>query len=1718
MNEAPVVSNRPSNQDATVGQNFDFIIPGDTFQDFTQTPLTITAALNDGSDLSTIGLSFDAGTGTFSGIFTSTDDVRIRLTATDEAGESVSTTFRIRSNEAPVVNNPIADQEIVGGEAFTFRVPNNTFDDPDNDNLTLNASLVGGGDLASVGLAWDGVRFSGTPTQDSIDIVVTATDPSGSTVTDTFTLTVNDPPVLNNPLRDQTVNPGDAVSIRIPNNTFLDPGDNLQLEVSVSGGGAATLADIGLSFNGTRITGNFTSPDDVDVTITATDSAGSTVSDTFTIFSNNAPVVDAPIPDQELFIFDFLDVTAAFSDPDFDALSFTASVFDPDTNTTIQLPNAQSDFFFNDATGNVSGGTFFPPIDDSDYNSPVEITIVATDPFGLTAQDTFSVTLLNTDPTAFGFFGPEFGTTGQQFLIFGIESNFSDDDQQALTFDIEVLQGNQVLTLADIGLAYDQGLDEISGILTTTEDFDIRVTATDTLGGSVTDRISVEVDSPPVINNSPGDQFVVVGDTFNIRLPNNYFTDPDGDFSFFDVEIDYGDGFGFTFPGFPPPEDMPGFEIAFDFNTNRFSSIVFDQGDVGDVFTIRVTGTDDLFNQTVDEFDVTIVATPNTAPVVDNQIPTQNAMVGDALNFTIPANTFFDAEGDPLTLTAELFNGNSFIPIPSGVPGANQPLRFNNGVLTSLPIQPIGAGETLQIRITADDGNGGTVSETFDIVVAPLPNTPPVVDNAIATLNVEVGDTISFAIPANTFSDADGDLLMLTAEVDDGTGSEPIVGGVPDANDGIRFNNGVLTTVPVPVDFAGETLTVRVTADDGNGGTVSETFDVVVAPLPNTPPIVDNEIPTVNVQVGDTITFTVPADTFFDADGDPLTLTAELNEGNGFEPIQAGSPDQDDGIRFNNGVITTTAVPPELGGQTIKIRITADDGNGGTVSETFDVNIAPNPNTPPFVDEGIEDQTFIIGNTINFAVPADAFGDADGDPLTLTARIDFGGGFETLNTGAPTGDDGNEITFNNGVFTSIPLPPDAAGETFTVRVTADDGNGGTVTEQFTFSLVGAGGNTPPVANQDIPAQTVPVGTALNFTIDPLTFDDAEDGGNLTLTAVFVDDDGSTSPIPSGQPGSGPSTELTFNNGTFTSIVLPPELAGQQITIRVTAEDSGGLQTSTDFELVIPGITGAETALPPWIAFADEYGIFFDEFNDDEPANGVHSILDSDEDTGAPGGAENHWEGLGVFNTPTVLTYSFVPIGGEVWPKMDPFNTTQEFSPVAEAFIRDVLDILEGIANVTFTEVPDAGLTGSGDIRFTLGTGAELETNALAFAFNPFGPDPQATTDSAINSIAGDVFINSDFLPADAFLTPYGDENNTIAHEILHAMGFDHPFAETGNNAGFFGFFDSGFDNSGPIDLPNYSGDLTGGAHETPLTDTIFESIMTYHNPFLGPNFNVNFGGGNIVSIEAEQVTPWEPGLYDIAALQHLYGANTDTNSGNTTYEFFDDVQVFQTIWDGGGIDEIIHNGDEDAVINLNPGSESIVGFFGGPTYTLDAEAIGGPGTVFTGLSLTEPSDGLLDFMPGDSLATFTPDYSPDGQDDDFGVTFSLDNGDGGSFSFQDVAPSDYATHNLTIAFGVVIENATGGNGDDVIVGNTANNIMTGNGGMDQFVFNGLAGDDTITDFTVGEDVAFFTEIGQADVTSSGVVNGDFVITALGMSVTFDGVNTDLTAGVDYAFI
>jgi hypothetical protein len=119
------------------------------------------------------------------------------------------------------------------------------------------------------------------------------------------------------------------------------------------------------------------------------------------------------------------------------------------------------------------------------------------------------------------------------------------------------------------------------------------------------------------------------------------------------------------------------------------------------------------------------------------------------------------------------------------------------------------------------------------------------------------------------------------------------------------------------------------------------------------------------------------------------------------------------------------------------------------------------------------------------------------------------------------------------------------------------------------------------------------------------------------------------------------------------------------------------------------------------------------------------------------------------------------------------------------------------------------------------------------------------TGDGVGAVASDVWIDADYAGSEFLLqtNPYV----TLLHEIGHAIGFDHP------------------------DLP-----VTEENQQYTVMDALGHPTMS------------------------GEVTGYQ--LYDIAAMQYLYGANLSFASGNDIYGFSEFDGLIKTIWDGGGHD------------------------------------------------------------------------------------------------------------------------------------------------------------------------------------------------------------------------
>lgn len=350
-----------------------------------------------------------------------------------------------------------------------------------------------------------------------------------------------------------------------------------------------------------------------------------------------------------------------------------------------------------------------------------------------------------------------------------------------------------------------------------------------------------------------------------------------------------------------------------------------------------------------------------------------------------------------------------------------------------------------------------------------------------------------------------------------------------------------------------------------------------------------------------------------------------------------------------------------------------------------------------------------------------------------------------------------------------------------------------------------------------------------------------------------------------------------------------------------------------------------------------------------------------------------WSSLGLtYNFPELATYynqsTYFSAGSGGAPTFN-FST---FAPVTAsleiAISKAIASELMAVSKLTYTEVSDTSAADSSFARASLFNDPDAGTPRGGVGYYP-----------GIVQRGGDAWFNADqarFNNVQVGNSAYW----VVLHELGHTVGLKHAHQTTGGPS--------------TVTLPDD-------------VNSMEFTVMTYRRYAGGPDIPVN---------SDVQAQSWAQSLmmYDIAAIQHMYGAEFTTNNSNTVYTFSATSgemfvngvgqgapagnRIFRTIWDGGGTDTYdLSNYASDLVVDLAPGGYS--NFNSGQLALLSiSNNIFARGNVFNALQY---------------------------------------NGDARS----------------------LIENAAGGSGDDHISGNAARNVLTGNAGDD--FLSGQAGNDRL---------------------------------------------------------
>ena len=1029
----------------------------------------------------------------------------VTVTARDPGGLSAEQSFAVEvPNRAPEAVGAIADVEVyVDGEVVVDVAAG--FADPDGDELEFSA-VASDTTRATVAVAGSLVTVTGVAVG-SATVTVTARDPEGLSAEQSYGVTVpNRPPEAVGVIADQNVYVDSVVVVDVAG-YFADPdGDALEYSASASDTTrvAVTVAESMVTVTGLAV-GSAT------VTVTAVDPGGLSAEQGFGVaVPNRAPGAVGTIADLEVQVDSVvaLEVSGYFTDPDRDALEYSAASSDTTRATVIVAGDTVT------VTGAAAGNT--------------TVTVTARDPGGLSAEQSFAVEVPNRAPEAVGMIADvEVYVDGA--VVVDVAAGFADPDGDELEYSAVVSDTTRATVAVSGSLVTVTGVAVGSATVTVTARDPEGLSAEQSYGVAVPNRppeavgmiadLEVQVDSVVVVDvaeyfedpdretleyaaaisemtrvavsvsgstvtlsgvakgnaavtvtaQDPGGLFAE--QSFEVTVPNRppevaeviadlevevdgvvtlevavFFTDPDGD------DLEYA----------AASSDSTRATVAVS------GSTVTVRGVAAGAATVMVTARD---SEGLSAAQSVVVTVPNRAPVAVGMIADVEVYVNSAAAVDVTAY-FADPDEDELEYSASVLDTTLAAVAVSG------------GTVT---VTGVAVGSTT-VTVTARDPGGLAAVQSFAVTV---PNQAPEAVGAIAPRVVERNQSVSFDV-SPYFNDPDGDDLAYSA-----TSSST-------SRASVRFSGSVLVITGGRIGRA----TITVTAHDPDGLTAEQSFEVRVRRR-NRAPRPAGTIPDQTAKEDGTTSVDV-SPYFADPDGDALTYSANSSSTSTATVSVSGS---------------TVSIAGESQGTAI-ITVTAEDIGGLTATQRFNVSIQE-PNRAPQPVGTIPDQTVSTGGGVLVDISG-YFTDPDGDDL----------GYSATSSSTATA----AVTVSGSTVT---IRGRSAG-TATITVTAQDPGGLTATQRFEVTVTAVQNQAPQTVGT-IPDAPVKLGEEISVDVEPYFTD--PDGDDLTYSASSSDNTIATVEV------SGSTVEVKGQ-------------AEGDATITVTARDPGGLTATQSFEIKV----------------------------------------------------------------------------------------------------------------------------------------------------------------------------------------------------------------------------------------------------------------------------------------------------------------------------------------------------------------------------------------------------------------------------------------------------------------------------------------------------------------------------------------------------------------------
>ncbi|HCM0726031.1 TPA: tandem-95 repeat protein [Vibrio parahaemolyticus] len=985
-----------------------------------------------------------------------------------------------RVNDAPTVENAIADQEL--SEDFaTYTIDlNDAFKDSDS---ALNFSVSGN---SNVLVSIENGIATISPTADwngSETLTFTATDPSGESISQTVNFTVA--PVADIVADKATVVEDTPTIIKVLGNDTFE-GDGKVVSLDINNGPANGTVSVNPDGSVTYTPNdNYVGKDTFTYVVT---SGG--VSESITVNVDVTPVNDAPVAKDDTAITDedtpvTIDVLPNDTDIDGDKLSIQSAT----------VPEAQGKVEI------VDGKLVFTPAEN--FNGHAEITYTVTDgQLTDAAKVTVTVNPVNDAPTikvdAVESITEDAVSTDT--VIATLEVADTDTPEDQLTVSLEnnsngyfVLVGNEVkLTQA--------GVDAVNNDELNLKDLTISASVSDGVNPTANDSDSLVVnrvnDAPTVENAIAGQVLSEDFDAYTIDL-NEVFKDSDSSLEFSvsgnsNIQVAIVNGIA----TFTPTADWNGSEAltftATDPSGESVSQTVnFTVAPVVDIVADKATVVEDtptiikvLGNDTFEGDDKVVSLDTNNGPAngtvsvnPDGSVtytPNDNYHGTDSFTYIVtsggvsesttvrvdvtPVNdapvakddTAITDEDTPVTIGVlpndTDVDGDKLSIESASVPKEQGTVEVVNGKLVFTPAENFNGDA--EITYTVTDGQL-TDEAKVTVTVNPVNDAPTIKVDAVESIT-EDGVNTDTVVATLTVRDTETPEDQLTVSLENNSNGYFVLVG----NDVKLTQAGVDAVNNDELNL--KDLTISASVSDGVNPTASDSDSLIVNRV-NDAPTVENAIADQELSE-DFATYTIDLNEVFKDSDSSLEFSVSGNNS-----IQ---------ISIVNGVATINPTADWNGKETITF--TAKDPSGESVSQTVDFTVAPVVDIKADSTNVVEDTPTIINVLGN-----DTF---DGDDKVVSLDTNNGPANGTVSVNP------------DGSVTYTPNDNYHGADSFTYIVTS-----GGVSESTTVNVDVTPVNDAPVAKDDI--ATTQEDTAV--TIDALPNDTDVDGDKLSIESASV---------------------------------------------------------------------------------------------------------------------------------------------------------------------------------------------------------------------------------------------------------------------------------------------------------------------------------------------------------------------------------------------------------------------------------------------------------------------------------------------------------------------------------------------------------------------------------------------------------------------------------------